>query len=297
MKILNYGSMNIDHVYSVAHIVTPGETILADRRNVYCGGKGLNQSIALAKAGANVYHAGVVGDDGDMLLEVLSCHGVSTEFVKRAQGPSAHTIIQVNAQGENCIIVFAGDSMRISGEEIGGILAGFEAGDILVLQNELHNSPLMMKLAKAKGMRVILNPSPINDAIRDFPLGDADWFLLNEVEGCALTGQTAPDLILRGMQETFPNASVVLTLGSDGAYCMHGGQTIFQPAFRVKAVDTTAAGDTFTGYFITGLARGDALGEMLLRAARAASIAVSKQGAADSIPYAKEVEDALGQLR
>ncbi|NLO84595.1 MAG: ribokinase [Clostridiales bacterium] len=293
MKILNYGSMNIDNVYSVAHIAAPGETILANQRNVYCGGKGLNQSIALAKAGANVYHAGVVGDDGDMLLALLTSHGVNTEFIKRAHGPSAHTVIQVNAQGQNCIIVFADENMRIEEAEIKTVLEGFEAEDILVLQNELHNSPLMMKLAKAKGMRVVFNPSPTNEAINDYPLGDVDWFLLNEVEGCALTGQTAPDLILRGMQEAFPNASVVLTLGQDGAYCMHGDQTLFQPAFKVQAVDTTAAGDTFTGYFITGFSRGDALDDVLIRAARASSIAVSKEGAADSIPYAKEVEEAL----
>lgn len=293
MKILNYGSMNIDNVYTVEHIVTPGETILAQQRNVYCGGKGLNQSIALAKAGGEVYHVGVLGDDGEMLLNALSSHGVNSDYIKRAAGPSSHTVIQVNEQGQNCIIVFAGENMRIEEAEISTVLTGFDTGDILILQNELYNSPLMMKLAKAKGMHVVFNPSPINDEINKYPLEDVDWFLLNEVEGCALTGETEPTKILYGMRERFPNASVVLTLGSDGAYCMHGDQTIFQPAFRVKAVDTTAAGDTFTGYFVTGFARGDDLATVLKRAARASSIAVGRKGAADSIPYAKEVEDAL----
>lgn len=289
MKILNYGSMNIDNVYAVRHIVTPGETILAGERNVFCGGKGLNQSIATAKAGGEVYHAGVLGEDGGMLLDALHRHGVRTELIKRAPGPSSHTVIQVDENGQNCIIVFAGENMRISGGEQDAMLTSFGSGDVLMMQNELHNSPLMMKKAKAKGLSVVFNPSPINDAIFDYPLDSVDWFLLNEVEGGALTGETEPEKILAGMGRRFPGASVVLTLGSDGAYCMHAGETLFQPAFKVKAVDTTAAGDTFTGYFVAGFSRGEPLPAVLERAARASSIAVSRKGAADSIPTADEL--------
>lgn len=290
MKILNYGSMNIDNVYSVEHIVKPGETILATGRDVFCGGKGLNQSIATAKAGGQVYHGGVLGDDGAMLLEALERYGVNTGLIKRAPGPSSHTVIQVDENGQNCIIVFAGENMRISGDEQDDMLRGFGSGDMLMMQNELDNSPLMMKKAKEKGMSVVFNPSPVNSAIFDYPLDSVDWFLLNEVEGEALSGEKEPERILKEMRVRFPNASVVLTLGSEGAYCMHGGETLYQPAFKVQAVDTTAAGDTFTGYFITGLSQGVPLQAALRRAAAAASIAVSRKGAAASIPMADEVE-------
>lgn len=292
MKIVNYGSMNIDNVYSVEHMARPGETILATGRGVFCGGKGLNQSIAIAKAGGKVYHAGILGEDGGMLLDALHAAGVDTACVRQAAGPSSHTVIQVDANGQNSIIVFGGENMRPTEEDIDRVLEGFEPGDAVIMQNELYNSPLMMRKAAARGLCVIFNPSPVNDALADYPLESVSWFLLNEIEGEALTGETEPQAILARMKEKYPAASVVLTLGSEGAYCLHEGQILYQPAFRVKAVDTTAAGDTFTGYFVSGLAQGMSMERIMKRAARAASIAVGRMGAADSIPLAAEVDAA-----
>ena len=292
MKIVNYGSMNIDNVYSVEHMARPGETILATGRGVFCGGKGLNQSIAIAKAGGEVYHAGILGEDGGMLLDALHRAGVDTAYVRRAAGPSSHTVIQVDANGQNSIIVFGGENMRPTEEDIDRVLEGFGPGDAVIMQNELYNSPLMMRKAAARGLCVIFNPSPVNDALADYPLESVSWFLLNEIEGEALTGESEPQAILARMKEKYPSASVVLTLGAEGAYCMHEGQTLYQPAFRVKAVDTTAAGDTFTGYFVSGLAQGMPMERIMKRAARASSIAVGRMGAADSIPLAAEVDAA-----
>ena len=294
MKIVNYGSMNIDNVYSVEHMARPGETILATGRGVFCGGKGLNQSIAIAKAGGEVYHAGILGEDGGMLLDALHRAGVDTACVRRAAGPSSHTVIQVDANGQNSIIVFGGENMRPTEEDIDRVLEGFGPGDAVIMQNELYNSPLMMRKAATRGLCVIFNPSPVNDALADYPLESVSWFLLNEIEGEALTGESEPQAILARMKEKYPSASVVLTLGAEGAYCMHEGQTLYQPAFRVKAVDTTAAGDTFTGYFVSGLAQGMPMERIMKRAARASSIAVGRMGAADSIPLAAEVDAAEG---
>jgi len=159
----------------------------------------------------------------------------------------------------------------------------------LILQNELYNSPLMMKKAAEKGLCVIFNPSPINGLLLTYPLECVSWFVLNEIEGQALTGETEPEKILDAFRVKYPAASVVLTLGEKGAYCMQGDQVIFQPAFKVQAVDTTAAGDTFTGYFVAGLAEGRSIEERMQRAAKASSIAVSRMGAADSIPMAEEL--------
>lgn len=292
MKILNYGSMNIDNVYSVEHMARPGETILATGRGVFCGGKGLNQSIAIAKAGGQVCHAGIVGEDGGRLLDALHAAKVDTACVRTATGPSSHTVIQVDAGGQNSIIVFGGENMRPTEADIDHMLEGFGPGDAVIMQNELYNSPLMMRKAADKGLCVIFNPSPVNAALADYPLESVSWFLLNEIEGAALTGQTDPQAILAGMKEKYPKASVVLTLGADGAYCLHDGRTLYQPAFRVKAVDTTAAGDTFTGYFVSGLAQGMPMERIMERAARASSIAVGRMGAADSIPLADEVNAA-----
>lgn len=290
MKIVNYGSMNIDNVYAVEHMAKPGETILASERNVFCGGKGLNQSIAIAKAGGRVYHAGVLGEDGGMLLEALESNGVDTRFIRREKGLSSHTVIQVDRGGQNSIIVYGGENMRPTETDIDRILEYFGPDDAVILQNELYNSPLMMKKAAQKGLCVIFNPSPVNAALSDYPLESVSWFLLNEIEGEALTGETDPERILQGLQTKYPNASVVLTLGDKGAYCRHGDTLVFQPAYRVKAVDTTAAGDTFTGYFVSGLAEGLPMEKLMRRAACASSIAVGRMGAADSIPLAAEVD-------
>ena len=290
MKILNYGSMNIDNVYQVDHMIQPGETQMANDKSIFAGGKGLNQSIAIAKAGGAVYHAGVVGEDGAILMDTLKRGGVDTQYIKHMPGPSGHTVIQVDKNGQNSIIVFAGENMRVLEEDIEKVLAGFDKGDILILQNELDNSPAIMRMASERGMTIVFNPSPVNDGLKCYPLECVDWFLLNEIEGKALTQETEPEKILAALKELYPKASVVLTLGSDGAFCVHNGQQVYQPVFPVKAVDTTAAGDTFTGYFVSGISKGDDLALVMKRAAKASSIAVSRPGAADSIPHYTEVE-------
>ncbi|NLI20459.1 MAG: ribokinase [Clostridiales bacterium] len=290
MKILNYGSMNIDRVYSVAHTVMPGETILAEGMTVYCGGKGLNQSIAIAKAGGDIYHAGVLGEDGDLLLEALTRHRVDTRYVRRVAGASSHTVIQVDGQGQNCIIVCPGENVRVTDGDIDAVLDGFAAGDMLVLQNELDNTARIMREAAKRGLVPVFNPSPVNQLLAAYPLECVRWFIMNEIEGAAITGETEPAKILSVMAQRYPDASVVLTLGAQGAHCVHGGRAYFQPAFPVKAVDTTAAGDTFTGYLVTGLSQREALPVILERAARASSITVGRKGAADSIPTREELD-------
>ena len=290
MKILNYGSMNIDRVYSVAHTVRPGETILAGGMAIYCGGKGLNQSIAIAKAGGEIYHAGVLGEDGDILLDALTRHHVDTRHIRRVAGASSHTVIQVDPQGQNCIIVCPGENVRVTDGDIDAVLSGFDAGDMLVLQNELDNTPSIMHKAAARGLSIVFNPSPINEQLKTYPLECVRWFLMNEIEGEALTGETEPMKIINVMAQRYPAASVVLTLGAQGAYCAHEGNIYFQTAFKVKAIDTTAAGDTFSGYLVTGLSKGQPMEEILERAALASSITVSRKGAADSIPTFTELE-------
>ena len=289
MKIVNYGSINLDHVYQVDHIVQPGETLLAAEQNLFCGGKGLNQSIALAKAGAEVFHAGVVGEDGDILLDALRAAQVDITHVRRAPGASAHTVIQVDRNGQNCIIVFSGENMHPSEADIDRVLANFSSGDAVLMQNELYNTPLMMRKAADKGMTIIFNPSPVSREMLSYPLEAVSWFLLNEIEGEALTGEKAPAAMLDSLEKKYPRSSVVLTLGRDGAWAMDRGRRYFQPAFEVKAVDTTAAGDTFTGFFLAGICGGMAIPDALRRAAFASSVAVSRKGAADSIPTAEEV--------
>lgn len=294
MKVLNIGSMNLDYVYNVDHIIQPGETESTSGMNVFLGGKGINQSVALAKAGAQVYHAGMIGEEGQPFLDACSEYGVNAQYIRKIAGKTGHTIIQVDKNAQNSILLFGGANQMLTEEFVDEVLADFESGDILLLQNEVNKLPYIIEKAYEKGMQIALNPSPYDDKLNEVDMKKISIFLLNEVEGGQITGLADPDEILAKMKEMFPHAKIVLTLGKDGAKYAQGEEIYHQPIFKVEAVDTTAAGDTFTGYFLAGLMEGMSMPEILRMSAKASSIAVTREGAVPSIPYRAEVMEALG---
>lgn len=289
MKVLNFGSLNLDYVYQVESILIPGETQASKDRQIFCGGKGLNQSIALAKAGIPVYHAGLIGEGGEPLLEVCKENGVNTEFIRQIPGPSGHTVIQVDKNGQNCILLFGGSNRSMTREFVDEVLDSFEEGDIILLQNEINELDYIIDRAYARHMMIILNPSPFDQALEHCDLTKISLFLMNEIEGFQITGEKDPDKILQKVKELYPKAKVVLTLGSDGSVYQDDTEIYRQGIYKVKAVDTTAAGDTFTGYFISSIIDGLPVQEGLKLAARASAIAVSRPGATASIPLRSEV--------
>lgn len=293
MKILNMGSLNIDYVYTVDHIILPGETESTGTRNVFIGGKGMNQSIALAKAGAEVYHAGLIGDDGQMFLDACAEYGVHADYIRKIDSPSGHTIIQVDKNAQNSILLFGGANQQWTKEYIDEVLSHFESGDFLLLQNEVNLLPYIIDRGFEKGMKIVLNPSPFNEKLDACDLNKISLFLLNELEGEQLTGSKKPEEIFAGLKEKFPHAEIVLTLGKEGAIYWGNGAEYHQPIFEVQAVDTTAAGDTFTGYFLAGITAGMSIPKVMKRSAKASSIAVTRPGAVPSIPFKTEVEEAL----
>lgn len=295
MKILNIGSMNLDMVYQMDHIVQPGETEASYGMNIFLGGKGINQSVAAAKAGAEVYHGGMIGEDGQPFLDACAEYGVDARHIRKVEGKSGHAIIQIDKNAQNCIILFGGANQMLTPEYVDSVLADFAAGDILLLQNEVNMLPYIVDKAYEKGMQIALNPSPFNEKLREVDMGKISIFLLNEVEGFQVTGLTEPEAIIAKLLEMYPHAKIVLTLGKDGAVYADKEQKHFQPIFPVKAVDTTAAGDTFTGYFLACLCEGMEIPEVLKRSAKASSIAVSRPGAVPSVPWRKEVEEALAE--
>lgn len=290
MKVLNFGSLNIDYVYQVKRFALPGETIPALKMERFSGGKGLNQSVALSRAGISVAHAGCIGNDGTFLIEELQKSGVETDKIQVLPSSSGHAIIQVDAKGENTILLYPGANHEITREQIDGTLAGYGEGDILLLQNEICEIPYIMEQAHQKGMKIFFNPSPLTEAVFRYPLHLVSCFLVNGLEGASLAGEDGRDAILAGIRQKFPQARIVLTLGKDGACYDDGKERYFQSAFPVQAVDTTAAGDTFTGYFIAELLRGSAPKTVLSCACGASALAVSRMGAAPSIPGKKEVD-------
>lgn len=290
-KLVNIGSLNIDYVYLVDHFVTPGETVASLKYEVFPGGKGLNQSIAMSLAGGEVFHAGKIGKDGEWLLEVLGSRGVNTSLIEVGQGSTGHAIIQVNTKGQNCILLHKGTNGEITKEFAEKVLEGFGKGDLLVLQNEITGIADIMNLAYEKGIEIAFNPSPIDAMIPEYPMEKVSWFLLNEIEGNQITGETEPEKITEKMLEKFPKAHIVLTLGKDGVLYRDAEQRYTHGIYKVKVEDTTAAGDTFTGYFLACVSSGIDIPEALRLASVASSIAVSRKGAAVSIPTMEEVRN------
>ncbi len=289
MKVLNFGSLNLDYVYQVDHIIAPGETESTGGVKEYCGGKGLNQSIAMSKAGVSVFHAGLVGEEGQPLIDACKENHVNTEWIRKIPGRSGHTIIQVDKNGQNSILLFGGSNRAFTKEYIDEVLSAFEAGDLLILQNEVNLMDYIIDRAGERGMMIVLNPSPYDEALAKCDLTKVSLFILNEIEGGQITGETEPDRILAALKERFPQAKVVLTLGSDGSVYQEGDTIVRQGIYRVKAVDTTAAGDTFTGYFVSSIIDGLPVKEGLALAAKASAISVTRPGATASIPTKQEV--------
>lgn len=289
-KILNYGSLNLDYVYNVPHFVSAGETLSSYNMEVICGGKGLNQSIALARGGAKVFHAGKIGFNGGMLEEILNENNVDTSYLLKDEKENGHAIIQVDKTGQNCILLFSGSNGKIEKDEIDSTLENFEKGDYIILQNEISNVPYIIEKAYEKGLFTVFNPSPITDDILSYPLDKISLLILNEVEGKAITGEEEPDRIIEKLFENYKGIRVLLSLGTKGSVYADETQKIKAGIFKAKAVDTTAAGDTMLGFFVSALSKGLEEKDALILATKASAIAVSRKGAAPSIPTLSEAE-------
>lgn len=292
MKVLVYGSLNIDLVFAVDHIVLPGETISSSSFARNAGGKGANQAAALAKAGLDVFMAGKIGKDGEFILRLLNSYGVDTTPVSVYEGCTGNALIQVDKNGQNSIVLYAGGNGDIGPREAESVISSFEAGDYIVLQNEISHTKEIIAAAKKRGMKIHLNPSPYNEKIEALPLEAVGCFFVNELEGAALAGRRKDDPadVMDGLTARFPKAEIILTAGRGGAYYGQG-RDLREYAGIVDApvVDTTGAGDTFTGYFLAARAKGFGIRQSLETASKAASITVSRKGAMDSVPFAKEV--------
>jgi ribokinase len=291
LKILNFGSLNIDHVYKVPHMVRPGETLSSEALDHFAGGKGANQSVAMAKAGLDVWHAGKIGEDGRWLADLLAKYGVHTELIRRYDGPTGHTIIQVTPEGENSIILYGGGNRNITIEEIKDTFSRFDAGDYVVLQNEINFMPEIIREAHRTGLKICLNPAPIHEDVKSWPLDLVDTLVVNEIEGQELAGQDGDfKTVLDALVSCYPDTDILMTVGKEGAFFGGGEQREYVPIVDSPVVDTTAAGDTFFGYFLASRIAGLSVKSAMERATRASAITVSRPGAMDAIPMAFELD-------
>jgi ribokinase len=289
MKIAVIGSCNRDIVYGVDHIAIGGETVTAKSLTKNWGGKGLNQAVAAARSFDGVYMAGMINPEDADLCDTMRENNLSSELLAYSDKPTGHAVIYVDRAGQNSITIFGGANQALTPAYVEETLDRFTAGDIVMIQNETNALQEIIEGAHRRGLRVAINPSPFSPALLELPLEYVDFFFINEIEGAQITGLENPTEILAEMCTRYPDATVLLTIGPDGALCGRDGKVYEQAAYPVPVVDTTAAGDAFTGYFISGVARGLPLEKSLLTAAVASSITVSKAGASASIPYLQDV--------
>lgn len=288
MTVWNLGSINADMVYAVPRLPVAGETIAATGLARYLGGKGANMSVAAARAAAHVRHVGAVGEDGRWAVDRLLEYGVDTRHIATVDAPTGHAIVAVDAGGENQIIILPGANRAIPGDLIVSALTEASPGDILLTQNETNGQLEAAALARRMGLSVVQAAAPFDvDAVRALlPL--TDLLVLNAVEAGQLraaSGQAPADLGLR---------DVIVTRGADGATWWHDGTASDFPARKVTPVDTTGAGDTFTGYVVAGIDRGLPMAQAISQAMIASSIMVTRPGTADVIPDLRDVQAVMG---
>ena len=295
MAIINFGSINIDHVYQVPHFVQPGETLDTTDYQILLGGKGANQSIALAKAGADVLHVGYINENDVQFKQEMIKLGINGRFIQCTSTASGHAIIQVTPSGENAIFIFGGANRLINEKDIQRALFDANEDDWVLLQNETTGTKAVLEQAKAKGLKVAFNPAPMTADIHDLDMRLIDLLIVNEIEAAELAGSEHYDDIVMFIEERFTHGSVLLTLGKQGAEWFSRGDHIAYPAFSVDAVDTTAAGDTFIGFFLAHYQIHQQPKQALRHACAASAIAVTRVGAAPSIPSHDEVSQFLAE--
>ncbi|WP_416367579.1 ribokinase [Tritonibacter mobilis] len=288
MAIWNLGSINIDMVYSLPHMPQPGETLAATSFDQGLGGKGANMSVAAARAGAHACHIGAIGPEGKWCVDRLMEYGVDTRHIVQSDTATGHAIIAVDPAGENQIILYPGANRGLGADQIGQALSAANAGDILLMQNETNMQAEAAEMGRKLGLRVAYAAAPFDAAAVQAVLPFMDLLFLNEVEAEQLqdaTGKPPQDL---GVDD------VIVTLGAEGARHFDGrtGAVSDVAAQKVTAVDTTGAGDTFTGYVLAALDRGLPMAQAMAQASRAGALMVTRHGAADVIPDLKEVQDA-----
>lgn len=300
MTLVVVGSIHLDRFAYLAQLPAPGETVIAQRTTLGLGGKGANQAFAAARSGADVCFVGATGadDDGDQALGTLAEAGVDVSAVVRSDAPTGTAFVLVDSHGENCIVVTRGANDDVSAERVLDVIAGI-GPRIVLSQGELPVEAIEAgaRAARSAGARFVLNLAPYHPLSEDV-LAAADPLIVNEPESIAILGDD-PAAGIRSPEEAMAAAmrlatrvskSAVVTIGAGGAAVSDGSASWHVPALRIdRAVDTTGAGDIFTGVLVAGLAHGLSLSAAVQRGVIAGGLAVTREGTIAASPTNEEI--------
>lgn len=288
-KIYNIGSVNTDYVYRLPHLPKPGETLKAQEFGVNLGGKGLNISVAIARAGGDVRHVGAIGDGDSKVLAMLREQGVDCATIAQVDAVTGHAVVYVDDRSENQIVIVGGANHAISEQHIRNSLSDAVPGDWLVLQNETNANEIGLKVAREKGMKVALVAAPFDVQTLPDLILRVDLVSMNKTETQQFeqaVGQSCQDI---------KGPDFLLTYGADGAAFISRSDELRVASYPVQAVDTTGAGDTFFGAFMAKYAQSTPLSAALTYASAAAALQVQHPGAAVAIPTEAEVQAFLSR--
>ncbi|MEO0496393.1 MAG: ribokinase [Pseudomonadota bacterium] len=289
MTVFNFGSINLDLVYQLPHLPQPGETLASTGLERGLGGKGANQSVAIAKAGGRVVHIGAVGEDGTWLKDQMASAGVGVDHIAVLDEPTGHAVIYVDDGAENVIVLYEGANRALTMQMAQAALDGSKHGDWLLAQNETNLVPEVAALAKSRGLKIAFAAAPFDPAAVEAVLDHVDLIAVNAIEAAQLA-ESLPHQAQRLSQ-----VEMLVTLGSKGAELRRGDDLQRVSAFPVQPVDTTGAGDTFLGFYLAATADGDTTAQALQTASAAAAIQVTRPGASSAIPSIAEVQTLLDQ--
>ncbi|MEQ0735468.1 ribokinase [Enterobacter asburiae] len=297
------GSINADHILNLESFPTPGETVTGNQYQVAFGGKGANQAVAAGRSGANIAFIACTGDDdtGERVRKQLARDNIDIAPVSVVAGESTGVaLIFVNAEGENVIGIHAGANAALTTERVEAqraIIAGAEAL-LMQLESPVESVLAAAKIAHENHTTVVLNPAPAR-VLSDELLALVDIITPNETEAEKLTGIRVEndDDAARAARALHDKGigTVIITLGSRGVWASVNGEGRRVPGFKVKAIDTIAAGDTFNGALVTALLEGKRMNDAIRFAHAAAAIAVTRKGAQPSVPWRKEIDEFLSQ--
>ncbi len=284
--IFNFGSINVDHVYRVGSLPQPGETIASRSYDRFLGGKGVNQSIAIAKSDGDVVHIGAVGTDGKWALSEMRRLGISTNKVVELDCTTGHAIVCVGDDAENLIVIEGGANQQFEKEMVDHALAGANPEtDWVLLQNETNLSDYLVEQVAGYNLKIAYAAAPFVAETTIALLPNISLLAVNELEAAALAKE------LNVAEEDIPVPALLITRGSKGSELFLDKNRYQQKAFAVDATDTTGAGDTFLGSFLAGFTKKAEPEPALKYAAAASALQVTRPGAALAIPASKEVHD------
>lgn len=296
MSVLVFGSLNLDLVTYADKLPAIGETIVGEKLLKFPGGKGLNQAIAARRAGSEVLMVGSIGNDadGDYLFDILKSENIDPKFITKTSEQTGIAVIEVSKSAENRIIIIAGanSKTRFSNE----VLTSSPSVNVSLAQLETPIAEVAKFIheSKAAGKITILNPAPIQKLDQQL-LQDTDYLIANETEASFLIGSAVEHLskdeamtIARQLQKN-GSKKVIITLGEQGSVYLDQEKELFTPAYKVKAVDTTAAGDAFCGAFATAISENKPVEYAVKFASAAGGLAATKAGAVPSLPTQQEI--------